>query len=104
MLSICVKTEEQRGGKCWHTCVDAGEGSYFNHHFASLYDFFVRPKHPRGTTWTSGRLYLLSFAGSSSTNHQVWITSSLHSSTTIACCKSNSHILQVQNLDMSQIR
>ena len=57
--------------------------------------------------WTYGRLCLSSFVTSttsSTTDHQVWITSSLHLSSTIACVKSRSIILQVQNRNMSRIR
>src|SRR5713101_7772703 len=65
---------------------DAGEVSCFNHHIASGCDSFVHPKHLRGTPWTYGRLCLSSFA-TLLMGHQVWIlvTSSLRSSTTIAC-------------------
>jgi hypothetical protein len=59
------------------------------------------PKTPARDTldiWPPLPLIIRDSYASSMTNHQVWITSSLHSSTTIACVKSNSDILQVHNL------
>src|SRR6266852_7762997 len=85
-----VNLRENRRIEGWQMLTHVGrrwtrEASFLNHHFASICNLFVNPKHVRGT---SGRLCLSSFTASSMTNHQVWKTSSLHSSTTIACCKS----------------
>src|SRR5216684_7321064 len=38
-------------------CVENGEASFLDHHTASICKFFVHPKHPQGTHWTSSQLY-----------------------------------------------
>jgi hypothetical protein len=82
-------------------CVDAGEVSFFNHNVVSICNSFVHPKHLRGTPWTSGHLYLSSFATSitsSMTNHQVWITSPLHLGRNDRVCQ-----IQLRYLTSSQL-
>ena len=73
--------------------------SFFNHHVTSICGSFV---HHTRISWTSGRLCPSLFANSMR-YHQVWITSSLHSRTTITSVESISVALQVQNWKISPI-
>src|SRR6267154_4843909 len=100
MNKIMYILKMYRSGYRWHTCVDAGEVSFFNHHVASICDSFVHPKHLRGTPWTSDRLCLSLFTTWMAIARR--ITSSLHSSATIASVKSNSVIFQVCNWNVSR--